>query len=137
MNRGIACERCLSCPVLSRMTLRKAVASAREQIEIEAFLPGERNFAEELCLVMAEVYLMDPSSPIRVGGEVLDGYLVGEVFGQIRHEHVELVMRNFRAVSASVKNKKAYLRTSLYQSVFEWEAHYVNLVSHDRAEKEL
>ena len=131
MKKMSACERCPSCPVLSRMTLGEAVATAREQIEMEAFLPSERNFAEELCLVMAEVYLMDPTSPIRIGGEVLDGYLVGEVFGQIRHEHVDLVMRNFKEVTATVKNKKAYLRASLYQSVFELESHYINRVSHD------
>jgi hypothetical protein len=87
--------------------------------------------AEELCLVMAEVYLMDSASRIRIGGEELDGHLVREVFGELSHEHVDLVMRNFKEVTATVKNKKAYLRASLYQSVFELESHYINRVSHD------
>ena len=131
MKQNSACDTCPSRPVSSRMTLGEALERAREQIEIEAFSLGERNFAEELAMIMAEVYLMDPASRIRVGGENLDGHLVREVFGALSHEHVALVMHNFRSLTATVKNKKAYLRTSLYQSVFEWEAHYINRVNHD------
>ena len=37
-------------------------------------------------------------------------------------EHTE----NFKEVSNRVYNKKAYLRTALYNSVFEIEAHFAN-----------
>lgn len=131
MKKNNTCDHCPSRPVPSRMSLREALERAREQIEIEAFEPFDLRFAEELCLVMAEVYLMDSASRIRIGGEELDGHLVREVFGELSHEHVDLVMRNFKEVTATVKNKKAYLRASLYQSVFELESHYINRVSHD------
>lgn len=84
-------------------------------------------------MIIAEVYLMSPDTPLYISGEKLDGYIVQEVFREITASHAELVIRSFNSAAYLVRNKKLYLRTALYNSVFELEAHYANLVSHDRA----
>lgn len=81
---------------------------------------------KELCFIIAEVLLADPRLAIKVNGEFVGVPLVHDVFSQIRNQHVQLVFDNFQNVSHRVSNKKAYLRTALYNSVFELEAHFVN-----------
>lgn len=85
----------------------------------------------ELCYIIAEVYIIDPESKIKVSDEYLDAYLVQEIFRELDFNHLELVLDNFNEKTDLVKNKRAYLRTALYNSVFEIESHYTNLVKHD------
>ena len=82
-------------------------------------------------MIMAEVYMMDPDKPIRISGEWLDGHVVQQVFGELTRAHVEMVIGEFCRLTIDVRNKKAYLRTALYNSVFSIEAHYTNRVNHD------
>ena len=81
---------------------------------------------KELCLIIAEILLANPNSSIKVNGEYVCTRLIQDVFSKIRNHHVQLVFNNFCDVSTRVFNKKAYLRTALYNSVFEYEAHFVN-----------
>jgi len=81
---------------------------------------------KDLCLIVAEVMLLNRDSSIKVNGEYVGALLVQDVFSQIRNHHVQLVFDNFQNVSSRVSNKKAYLRTALYNSVFEYEAHFIN-----------
>ena len=85
----------------------------------------------ELCYIIAEVYIIDPDSKIKIADEILDAYLVQEIFRELTLQHLELVENNFGDQTELIKNKRAYLRTALYNSVFEFEAHYKNLVKHD------
>jgi hypothetical protein len=82
-------------------------------------------------MIMAEVYMMDPDKPIRISGEWLDGHVVQQVFSEIERDHVEMVVSEFYRLTDEIRNKKAYLRTALYNSVFSIEAHYTNRVNHD------
>jgi len=53
---------------------------------------------------------------------------VQEIYLKINNEHVRLVVSNFNNyVTQHIFNKKAYMRTALYNVVFEIEAHYVNI----------
>lgn len=116
-----------SCPVLSRPSFREAIAEAEMQIELGA-IDHFQNEARELCMIMAEVWMMNPSDKIRIQGEIMDAYMVQEVFRELTCEHVKLVLANFHGITYLVQNKKAYLRAALYNSVFEIEAHYANRV---------
>ncbi|MBO5969369.1 MAG: hypothetical protein J6S14_12815 [Clostridia bacterium] len=118
----------LSCHGPGRLSFREAIAKAEEQIEIEA-IDSFKAEARELCMIMAEVWMMDPKGSIKVSGEVLETYLVQQVFEEITCEHVKLVLEKFHGINYLVQNKKAYLRAALYNSVFELGAHYSNLVS--------
>lgn len=115
-----------SCP-----SFREAIEYAEGQIEIQCFDKHEVAQAREICAIIAEVMLMRPDVPIKIAGELLDSTLVKQVFKEISAEHVRLVIRNFNGVTGLIRNKRAYLRTALYNSVFELEAHYRNLVNHD------
>lgn len=71
------------------------------------------------------------SAPVKIAGDTLDGYIVKQVFEEIREEHVQLVIENYQRITYIVNYKKSYIRTALYNAVFEIEAHYTNLVNHD------
>jgi len=81
---------------------------------------------KELCLIIAEVLVLDQDSVIRINSAQISTYLVQEIYSTIRYDHVCLVYNNFRDVSKHIYNKRAYLRTSLYNAVFELEAQYIN-----------
>jgi len=81
---------------------------------------------KELCLIIAETMFANRDSVIKVNGEYIRAWLVHDVFSQIRNRHIQLVFDNFQNVTIRVANKKAYLRTALYNSVFEFQAHFVN-----------
>ena len=117
-----------------RPSFREAISRAERQIAawaICADTPTDKPLVREICAIIAEVYMMHPERPIRISGEWLDGYVVQEVFGQLGQMHALAVIEQFRAVTDEIRNKKAYLRTSLYNSAFSLNAHYTNKVNHD------
>jgi hypothetical protein len=77
---------------------------------------------KELCLIIAETLVADRNPVIKINGEYICSRLVRDVFSQIRNRHVQLVFDNFQNVSDRVVHKRAYLRTALYNSVFEFQA---------------
>jgi len=83
-------------------------------------------FYKELCLIIAEVLVLDPVSIIKINGSNIYAHLVQEVFLRLQNDHVRLVFKNFHNVPTRVYNKKAYLRTALYNAVFEIESDSVN-----------
>lgn len=117
-----------------RPSFRSAISRAERQVRRDDILHDGTVRAEllrELCMIMAEVYMMDPDKPIRISGEWLDGHVVQQVFNEIGRYHVEMVVSEFYRLTEEIRNKKAYLRTALYNSVFSIEAHYTNKVKHD------
>jgi hypothetical protein len=80
----------------------------------------------ELCLIIAEVNLLDLDAKIKIAGIETSAHIVQEVFTQIRSEHLEAVVSNFQRVYTPIYNKKSYLRTSLYNVVFELETGLLN-----------
>ena len=114
-----------------RPSFREAFRRAASQTELEACTDARAAQMRELCYIIAEVYLLDPESRITISDEVLDAYLVQEIFSNLRHEHLEMVADSFSRNTTLIKNKRAYLRTALYNSFFELESHYINLVKSD------
>jgi hypothetical protein len=110
-----------------RPSFREAISRAEGQVEFRCYKGGGlEKLAHELCCIMAEIYMMDPSGKVRISGEWLDTYVVQEVFGEITNSHLELVISDFSRLCIDIQNKKAYLRTMLYNSVFTLEADSVN-----------
>jgi len=111
-------------------SLRETLEQVMRQVEYHCFAdPRSRRidpFYKELCLVIAEVLILDPVSDVKINGSIMRAHVVQEVFSQIHNEHVCLVFKNFNNVSTHVFNKKAYLRTALYNAVFEIESGSVN-----------
>lgn len=114
-----------------RPSFREAFRRAAAQVELDCCSPSERDLLRELCYIIAEVYILDPDSHVKISDESLDAYLVQEIFGELTLEHLRLVRDNFTEQTEPIKNKRAYLRAALYNSVFEIESHYTNLVNRD------
>ena len=88
-------------------------------------------FYRELCLIIADVLVLDPNVIININGSKMSALLVQEVYRQLRNDHLQLVFENFKNVTNRILNKKAYLRTALYNAVFEIESHFLNEMNCD------
>lgn len=135
-NSSSLCGRESQCQVSSRqvsprLSFKEAVEKAKAQINIECFRLTDQDFAREILMNIAEIFMLWDESPVKIAGEQLDAYVVKQVFEQIREEHVQLVIDNYSKIGYIVNYKKSYIRTALYNAVFEYEAHYTNLVRHD------
>ena len=113
-----------------RPSVLTTVEQVMQQVEFHCFadlrLKRIDPFYKELCLVIADVLLLSPDTVIAINGSKMPAFLIQEVYGQLRNEHLCLVFDNFQNVSHRIHNKKAYLRTALYNVVFEIESHYLN-----------
>lgn len=137
-----------SCP--SRPSIFAEVEAVKEQVEFDCFArfitdkDGEprldRNgnkmtrtdpIYEEVCLIVAEVNLLNSDGIMKISGSELSTFIVQEVYSRLTFEHVETVVRKFQQVSAPIYNKKAYLRTALYNSVFEAQSDITNQIAQD------
>lgn len=117
-----------------RPSFREAISRAERQVGYREMLQRsdklgyqfDMEIVHELCAIMAEVYMMSPEQKIRISGEWLEVELVQSVFEELTGEHLEKVVENFSRQEIEIKNKKAYLRTMLYNSVFSLCADYRN-----------
>ena len=118
------------CPSFSD-TLRQVMA----QVEFHCFADLRNGYIhpmyKELCLIISEVFLLEDNFYIKINGSDLPIRLVQDVYRQLRNDHIRFVFSNFHDVSSRVHNKKAYLRTSLYNAFFEIESHLVNAINDD------
>ncbi len=109
----------------SILQVREAVA---EQIEADCFYSDEIQLINEIALIIAEVYCLPSDLLVKINGNDLTAEMVADIYRLITHEHVERVVGNLKKVPYQIKNKKTYLRTALYNSVFELEADTANFV---------
>lgn len=100
--------------------MKDMVQQAREQIDIDIFPEYDRDAAEQIARIIAEVYALPENASIRIDGVNLFAGLVAGVYDNLEYEHVSRVIENLReAQSANVKFLKSYIRTALYNAVFE------------------
>ena len=112
-----------------RRPFKDEIGAVAKQLELYAVREMDKAFAYELCAIIAEVNLMRYDFRVKIGGEVLEAGLVKEVFACLTHDHLERVIDSFNTCVSEIRNKKAYLRTALYNSVFELEAGTINDVN--------
>ncbi len=113
-----------------RLSFQAVLEDVKRQVDYDRF-EDRVGLIEEICKIIAEVLKLNPDAQTTVAGEELPVSMVQEIFRSIQDEHVALVASNYTSLTSLVRNKKAYIRTALYNSVFELEAHYTNLVKHD------
>ncbi len=104
-----------------RLSFREAMSAAEEQVMLnEYFEPDDRPHAREVCRVMAEVYMMNPAATVKVCEEEREAGMVAEVFRELTPEDVQGVVDKIHAGALqNVRNPRAYMRTMLYNEVFE------------------
>lgn len=109
-----------------RLTLSEAAELVGEQIEIECFSEKDKKQAKEICFIIAEMYILPPGAEVRIGGITLTAGAAAEVYRCLTHEHIVMVAENLNEIKYRVKHIKTYIRTALYNSVFEYESRYDN-----------
>lgn len=110
----------------TRLSFKDAQRKAAAQLEYpRCYSTFEADELRELVMIIAEVYLLPSEKPIRISGEWIDGFVVKEVFEELRGDHLRHVYEEYvhRDPSTPIMNKKAYLRTMLYNSVFSVGTH--------------
>lgn len=103
----------------------------KEQIEISCFDSCDKRQAQEIALIIAEIHKLPETAYVRIAGNDLPVDMVSLVFDRIEHDHVVEVIRHYREAKYEIKHTKTYLRTALYNSVFEMEARIDNEVQKD------
>ena len=103
-------------------TFRDTLNRIENRIDIECFYESERDFVRELFLIIAEVYRLYPSDRVKVDGQVYSAADVAAVFEMLTADHIRQVIRKNAERTYPVKYRKAYLRTLLYNSVFEYSS---------------
>jgi rRNA processing protein Gar1 len=132
------------CPPV-RPSLLSTLEKVKAQIDYEGlntkydFNTGRRIFQEnqqmrEICMIIAETLIIQPEKEIAVNGDKMPAGIVQEVFGLLTNSHIELVLDSFNSTTNLITNKKVYIRTALYNSVFELDSHYKNIVLHDMSD---
>lgn len=109
----------------------EALGRVKERVFLEAFRREDKPQALELCFIIAEAERLPDGTPMQIGGDKLPAELVREVYGLLEYEHLEMVIENFKKEQRELRYKKSYLRTALYNAVFELESHYINQVKAD------
>ena len=84
-------------------------------------------------MIIAEVMKLPDDAAVRIAGNDLPAEMVALIFDRIEHDHVIEVMRHYQEATYEIKHTKTYLRTALYNSVFEMEARIDNEVRKDMA----
>lgn len=116
-----------ACSPSVRPSFREAFRLAAMQVGLAECRASDRGLITELCYVMAEVYAIRDDGAISICGEMMDAGLVKGVFELLRLPHLEMVADNIAREKRVIKNKRAYMRTALYNAVFEYEAQAANL----------
>ena len=102
--------------------------NVKDQIEFKRFSTEVR---QDICLIITEVLKLPPNALVRIARNNLPAEMVQAIYHRLTHEHIELVMKNFGRATYEIKHKKTYLRAALYNSVFEFNAHYENAAHKD------
>lgn len=115
----------------ARPSFRGALRAARDQVQLYECFGRRRELegAEELCRIIALIWVLDDGADVRIGGEIYPAAVVKDVFGFLTAEHILHVMTKFRAVKSEIQSKRAYLTTALFNSVFELDADATNQVN--------
>ena len=112
----------------SETKLYEIFAEVQKQIDYDSFLPEDRPLAREIALIIAEIYRLPENADVRIGGITLSAGMVAEAYEQLGYSNVDIVIASFKKITYPVRNIKTYLRTALYNSVFELEARLENSV---------
>lgn len=116
-----------------KLTFREAVAVADKQIDVDGFkdmAPSGKavagcdwHLAYTLAMVMAEVYMGRPDYQMYVGGIAMECRQIQEVYANLTHEHIAQAIRKIQGgKEKNARFRRPYLRTMLYNLVFEYEA---------------
>ena len=107
-------------------SLRETLAEVYSQIDVQYFNGLDEGLVKEIALIIAEIYKLPPTWEVQIDGQKLPAEMVADVYRELTCSHVECVIRGFRGASYKITYKKSYLRTALYNEVFQNDARITN-----------
>lgn len=110
-------------------SLRETLAEVYSQIEIEGY--NDPELAREIALIITEMYRLPSTWEVQIDGQKMPASLVADVYRELTWEHVTAVIANFKNTGFEIKYRKSYLRTALYNEVFENYSRTVNALARD------
>lgn len=107
-----------------RLSFKEAITKAEDQIGFHEYSRQHRCYGimHDMCRAMAEIYMMPPHAKVRINGEELEAEMVAEVLEQVTEDMAVERAEELLEVIAGVTCLKAYLRSALYNKVFEFES---------------
>ena len=108
------------------LTFQEIVEMVKVQIEFDVFSETDKSMAEEICLIIAEIYKLPDNIEIQINKTKMTVALVREIYFRLTFEHIMQVIENLKKVTYEIKSMKSYLRTALYKVVFEMESVTLN-----------
>lgn len=70
--------------------------------------------------------MLPETAEIQIAGQKMPVLLVLSIYDMLEHEDVLAVMDSLEKATYEIKHKKTYIRTALYNSVFERETRSLN-----------
>lgn len=110
-------------PIHRRLSFKEAITKAEDQIGFGGYDRQHSCYGilHDMCRAMAEIYMMPPHAKVRINGEELEAEMVAEVLEQVTEDMALERAEDLLDVIADVTCLKAYLRSALYNKVFEFE----------------
>lgn len=102
-----------------RLSFDDAYERAKEQIDFDCFPMEYLVQATEVAGLIAQVYTLWPNDVIKVAGFARRVSDVQTVFKKLTNEHVVYVIDTVNAIPYPIRNKSAYIRSALFNAVFE------------------
>lgn len=107
-----------------RLSFEDKLETVMERVGLYELADGQGQIDEiyiDLCKIITEVLRLSAPTII-IAGEEHRTQDVKAVFSALDIEHLEWVADQFKKINYTIHFKKAYLRTALYNSYFEFEA---------------
>ena len=102
-----------------RQSFDDVLEKVKAQISLDC-VPFEQILqAEELAAIIAEVLRLRPEDKLRVDGVLHTAADVQAVYAKLENEHIMHVIETYNEIPYPIKSPKMYLRTALYNAVFE------------------
>ncbi len=111
----------------SQVGFRELLERVKLQVEFECFSVRDKALAEELCCIIAEICALPKSAPVQIEGIKRNAGMVAEVYEVLTGDHIQHVIDKFKKTTDIITHKKSYLRTLLYNSLFEYVSEVVNV----------
>lgn len=112
-------------------SLSEMLQVVKSNLEFDCFDEEYLQQAEEICLIIAEIFVLPPTASVRINGNELTAETVKEVYSMLTYEDIITVMDNFETATYEIRFKKTYLRTALYNEVFERSSREINGIRKD------
>ena len=110
-----------------RPSYEETLEQVKVQIDYDCFPFGMIPIANEIAMIIADVFRMRPTDRIKIDDNLRSVTDVQSVYLNLEHEHIVSVIEKFNEIPYRVKRPRLYLRSMLYAEVFEHESAGVNL----------